>query len=42
MYLHLLCVDGGGWRFILGEWRWVDISYGCMGMSGGGGGNFVW
>ena len=40
---HLLCVSGDGCKYILGDWRWVDIFYGWVGvdegifwMSGGG------
>ena len=32
-------MGGGGWRYILGEWGWVKIFYGCvrecLGMVGG-------
>ena len=24
-------LGGGGWRFILGKWGWLDVSYGLMG-----------
>ena len=30
---HFLCVSGGGWRYILGVWWWVDIFYGWMGVE---------
>ena len=25
---HFLWMNGGGWRYILGEWGYVDIFYG--------------
>ena len=25
---HYLWASWGGWRYILGEWEWVDIFYG--------------
>ena len=27
---------GGGWRYILGGWGWVDICYGRVEVGGGG------
>ena len=28
-------VSEGGWRYILGEWGWVDNFYGSMGLGWG-------
>ena len=28
-------MGGGGWRYILGEWEWVNIFYGWVGVAGG-------
>ena len=28
---HFLWVSGSGWRYILGEWRWVEIFMGGWG-----------
>ena len=28
---HFSWVSWGVWRYILGEWEWVDIFYGCWG-----------
>ena len=30
-----LCVGGGEWRYILGEWGWIDIFYVLVGLDGG-------
>ena len=36
-WVHFLCVcRGGGGRYILGGWGWMDIFYGWMGLGGGG------
>ena len=34
---HFLWVNGGRWRYIFGEWGWVDIFYGW----GGGGWRYI-
>ena len=31
-----LWISWGGWRYILGEWEWMDIFYGWVGVSGDG------
>ena len=35
---HFLWVNGGRWRYIFGEWGWVDFFWG----GGGGGVGIFW